>query len=85
MNYLPENQIELTKEQADAIEYLVAHHNIGGLKLNTRVIYQLWQQFFGVRKVPNGCGACHRTDLLNFVNQYNELKNIDKIVIKNND
>jgi len=85
MTYLPETQIELTQEQINQIEHLVANHNKGGLKLNTRVIYQLWPQFFGVKKVPNGCGACHRTDLLNFVNQYKELNNIGKIVIKNND
>ena len=84
MNYLPQDPIELTTEENSKIEYLVANHNKGNMKLNTRVIYQLWPQFFGIKKVPNGCGACHRNDLLNFVNQYKELNNIGKIIIKNN-
>jgi len=82
MNHIPKEPIELTTEQLAQIDYLDQFKNRGNMKLNTRVVYQLWLPFFGVRKAPNGCGACMRTDLLNFITKYNELNNIGLIKVK---
>lgn len=82
MNYIPKEPIELTSEQLAQITYLEEFKNRGNMKLNTKIVYQLWYSFFGVRKAPNGCGSCMRTDLYNFITQYNELNNVGLIKVK---
>ena len=69
--------IKVTQEEFDKVENLVKHFGTKGRTLHTKIIYQLWPQLFGVKKRPNGCGACLRTDARTFIEAWKKLDAAD--------
>ena len=66
--------IEVNAQQVEQIETLRKKVNMrGGSKMQTRVIYELWPQLFGIRRVPNGCNKCAVNDVKAFIAKYDEL------------
>ena len=74
--------IQITKRQLAMVEELRERYTVrGNIKLNTRIVYELWQPFFGVRKRPNGCNACLRADMNQFMTKYDQLSNEGQIEV----
>ncbi len=65
----------ITKQEHEQVIALLDGHKLKGRTVQTKIIYDLWQRMFGIRKRPNGCGACMKTDLNNFVTKWNEIQN----------
>lgn len=70
MKGLVEGQVLLTQEEYDLARTAVSKAGTRNQTINTKIIYALWQKFFGIRKAPNGCGACMKTDLTNFASAW---------------
>jgi hypothetical protein len=70
MKGLVEGPVFLTQEEYDSAKVTVSKAGTRNQMINSKIIYVLWQKFFGIRKAPNGCGACMRTDLTNFASAW---------------
>ena len=74
--------IQITSRQQEMVQELKERHNIRGIKLNTRIVYELWPKLFGVRKKPNGCNACLRADMNNFLQKFDQLQQAGQIELR---
>lgn len=75
--------IEVTQQELQEIRELELKVNKvgGGVKINARVIYNLWPQLFQTRKVPNGCGKCMRNDIRAFLDRFAEEETLGNVKI----
>ena len=67
--------IEITQRQQQMVEELREKQNLRGIKINTRIVYELWPLFFGVKRRPNGCNACLRADMNQLLTKYDHFAN----------
>ena len=77
--------IEVTSIEIQKVYTLESEQRIRGRRINTRIVYELWPRMFGVRKVPNGCGACQKSDMNVFLTHCKKLKENDLITVKTNE
>ncbi len=66
--------IQITERQSKLLEELRSRRLIRGIKMNTRIVYELWPALFGVAKKPNGCNACLRSDMNQFFTKIEQLE-----------
>lgn len=64
----------ITTRQQKLVEELRRNRQMRGIRMNTRVLYELWPQLFGTRKQPNGCNQCLRNDMNKFFTEYEKLE-----------
>ena len=65
--------IQITERQEQMVAELKERYQWRNISLNTRIVYELWPQLFGVKKRPNGCNACLRADLNAFFQKWDQL------------
>jgi hypothetical protein len=70
MKGIIEGPVVLTQQEYDLAKVAVGKAGTRNQMINTKIIYGIWQKFFGVRKAPNGCPSCMRTDLTNFASAW---------------
>ena len=73
--------IEVTSRQLQMVRDLELMQNIRGRTINTRIIYELWPQLYGVKKRPNGCNACLRSDMGKFLTYFKKLEEAGDIEV----
>lgn len=74
--------IIVTKPEFDKVQDLRKVANIRGKHINTRIVYELWHKLFGVKKVPNGCSNCLKTDLRTFLTKWIQLEEAGEIQLE---
>ena len=84
MKDLIQGPVFLTQEEYDSARVTVSKAGTRNQMINSKVIYVLWQKFFGMRKAPNGCPSCMRTDLTNFASAWRIKEEMGLIEIVNN-
>jgi len=84
MKGLVEGQVFLTQAEYDEARITVSKAGTRNQMINSRIIYVLWQKFFGIRKAPNGCPSCMRTDLTNFASAWRIKEEMGLIEIEKN-
>jgi len=84
MKGLVEGQVFLTQAEYDEARIAVSKAGTRNQMINSRIIYVLWQKFFGIRKAPNGCPSCMRTDLTNFASAWRIKEEMGLIEIEKN-
>ena len=65
--------IQVTQRQEEMVAELMEKRRMRGVKINTRILYELWPQLFGIKKRPNGCNACLRADMNQFLTKWEQL------------
>lgn len=84
MKGLIQGPVSLTQEQYDSARLTVSKAGTRNQMINSKIIYVLWQNFFGIRKAPNGCPSCMRTDLTNFASAWRIKEEMGLLQIVNN-